>query len=390
MHDVFISYSHEDVQVADAVCHKLESEGIRCWYAPRNIAPGATWADAIISAIEGCEVMVLVFTDYSNASKQVYRELDTAVSLGKVIIPFRSTDTLPTGTMRYYLSTLHWLDAFDAPLEQGVTTLAERVKGLLGRGEEESAASPASQDEEASDQAAPAAVSDAQPSKEGEPSSPSDGSKKTALIIGVIVAVLAIAAIAFGVMGMSSNGQQAQQGQSAQTAGESASQSATGDQGKTTSSESAQTTTSSSTSSSAASVAATTPALTPEAPEGATEMAINLLPARIFDSDDYSVTLTSMKNDRYGSRIPYDYRNKSKTEEYGFTCLGDWQVNGRAVRCSAGNNIHGSGQVVSDLGFFDKETDERLYEDIESFGGTVVMIDSKGNELQRVYLSYAG
>ncbi|MBR3182212.1 MAG: toll/interleukin-1 receptor domain-containing protein [Eggerthellaceae bacterium] len=390
MHDVFISYSHEDVQVADAVCHKLESEGIRCWYAPRNIAPGATWADAIIEAIEGCEVMVLVFTDYSNASNQVHRELDTAVSLGKAIIPFRSTDTLPTGTMRYYLSTLHWLDAFDAPLEQGVTTLAERVKGLLGKSEEEPAASPASQDEKASGQVAPAAVSDAQPSKEDTPSSPSVGGKKTALIIGAIVAVLTIAVIAFGVMGVSQNGQQAQQSQTAQTADEGSSQSAADDQAKTTSSGSAQTATSNGASSAASAVAPTTPALTPEAPEGTTEMAINLLPAKIFDSDDYSVTLTSMKNDRYGARIPYDYRNKSKTEEYGFTCLNDWQLNGRAVRCSVGNNIHGSGQVVSDFGFFDKETDERLYEDIESFGGTVVMIDSKGNELERVYLSYTG
>ena len=30
MHDVFISYSHKDVLVADAICHKLEEQGVRC------------------------------------------------------------------------------------------------------------------------------------------------------------------------------------------------------------------------------------------------------------------------------------------------------------------------------------------------------------------------
>lgn len=133
MHDVFISYSHKDAQVADAICHSLEEAGVRCWYAPRNIAPGDQWADAIIRALETCEVMVLVFSDYSNASQQVYREVDQAVSLGKAIIPFKCTPSDPTGSLRYYLSTLHWLDAVDAPLEKSLAELCERVQGLLGK-----------------------------------------------------------------------------------------------------------------------------------------------------------------------------------------------------------------------------------------------------------------
>jgi len=38
--DVFISYSTEDKAVADAVVSVLENEGIRCWYAPRDIESG--------------------------------------------------------------------------------------------------------------------------------------------------------------------------------------------------------------------------------------------------------------------------------------------------------------------------------------------------------------
>ena len=142
MHDVFISYSHKDVLVADAICHKLEEAGIRCWYAPRNIGPGAEWADAIIDAIEACTIFVLVFTDFSNASRQVQREVDTAVSQGKTIIPFKCTQADPTGSMRYYLSTLHWLDAVDVPLANSIDELKGRTQALLSYEKAEGSAEP--------------------------------------------------------------------------------------------------------------------------------------------------------------------------------------------------------------------------------------------------------
>jgi hypothetical protein len=39
-HDVFISYASEDKTVADAVCAMIESQGVRCWIAPRDVLPG--------------------------------------------------------------------------------------------------------------------------------------------------------------------------------------------------------------------------------------------------------------------------------------------------------------------------------------------------------------
>lgn len=131
MHDVFISYSHNDVQIADAICHKLESDGIRCWYAPRNIQPGQEWADAIIAAIEQCRIMILVFTDSSNVSRQVHREVDTAINSGKAIIPFKCSETAPSGSMKYYLSTLHWLDAMTPPLEESIRHLCSLTHLML-------------------------------------------------------------------------------------------------------------------------------------------------------------------------------------------------------------------------------------------------------------------
>lgn len=131
-HDVFISYSHEDANIADAICNRLESSGIRCWYAPRNIQPGHEWAEEIIDALGRSKIMILVFTDSSNDSTQVKREVSTAISNGVTIIPFKCTESQPTGSMQYYLSTLHWLDAMTDPLEASIAKLNEECHRILG------------------------------------------------------------------------------------------------------------------------------------------------------------------------------------------------------------------------------------------------------------------
>ncbi len=130
-HDVFISYSNKDKTVADAICAKLEHEGVRCWYAPRDIKPGADWAGSIIDAIEQTKIMVLVFTDFSNASRQVLREVNNAVRTGAVIVPFRLTNNAPSGGMRYYLSAVHWLDAMNGPLEKNIDQLCDVALSVL-------------------------------------------------------------------------------------------------------------------------------------------------------------------------------------------------------------------------------------------------------------------
>lgn len=130
-HDVFISYSHKNKPMADAVCATLEQNGIRCWYAPRDIAVGREWAECIIDAIENCRVFFLLFSDFSNASAQVLREVSKAVSAQKIIIPMKVTNTVPSGGMEYYLSTVHWLDMLNAPVQEQLRTLLIRVDSVL-------------------------------------------------------------------------------------------------------------------------------------------------------------------------------------------------------------------------------------------------------------------
>ena len=132
--DVFISYSSKDKTTADATCAALESAGIRCWIAPRDVRPGVEYAASIIEGLDACRVMVLVFSSNANASVQVHREIERAISKGLTIIPLRIEEIAPTHAMAYYLSSIHWLDALTPPLAKHLLHLTELVQANLNVG----------------------------------------------------------------------------------------------------------------------------------------------------------------------------------------------------------------------------------------------------------------
>lgn len=132
-HDVFISHSHQDKSVADAVCATLERHQVRCWIAPRDVVPGEEWGRSIIHAINECRVMVLVFSSSANSSHQIHREIERAVNKGVIIVPFRIEDVAPAESLEYFMSSVHWLDALTPPIETHLEQLAGTVKVLLER-----------------------------------------------------------------------------------------------------------------------------------------------------------------------------------------------------------------------------------------------------------------
>ena len=132
---VFISYSNRDKLFADATCAKLESTGIRCWIAPRDVPPGDEWGAAIIMGIDQCKVMVLVFSTGANDSPQVLREVERAVSKGLILLTVRIEDVLPSRSMEYFIKAVHWLDAITPPFEAHLNALSSTVASLLSRGD---------------------------------------------------------------------------------------------------------------------------------------------------------------------------------------------------------------------------------------------------------------
>jgi hypothetical protein len=130
-HDVFISYSSQDKLTADAVCAVLEARGIRCWIAPRDIPFGADWTETIVNSLESCRIMVLIFSQHANESKQIKREVNLAVDSGVTVIPLRVEDIMPSKSLKFSITINHWLDAFPPPLENHLDVLARSIRGHL-------------------------------------------------------------------------------------------------------------------------------------------------------------------------------------------------------------------------------------------------------------------
>jgi formylglycine-generating enzyme required for sulfatase activity len=130
-HDVFISYSTRDIAIADRVRDALEDAGVGCWIAPRDISPGLEWGAAIVHAIDNCRAMVLVFSAHADASPQILREVQRAVSKGVSILPLRIEDTQPTAGLAYFMDAVHWMDAIHPPFESHIPKLIDAVRALV-------------------------------------------------------------------------------------------------------------------------------------------------------------------------------------------------------------------------------------------------------------------
>ena len=114
-HDVFISYSTKDKQTADAICHVLEQNNLKCWIAPRNIRGGVNYADEIMDGLKNAKIVVLVFSKDSQESPYVNNEIYTAFINNKPIISFKIDETMPEKKLEFYLKNKHWLEAYPNP-----------------------------------------------------------------------------------------------------------------------------------------------------------------------------------------------------------------------------------------------------------------------------------
>ena len=156
--DVFLSYASPDMATAQRLCELLEARGLRAWIAPRDIPPGANYAEAILRGIETSAACVVLLSAAANTSPHVANEVERAVSKRKRLIPVR-LEHVPLGSaLELHLSTAQWIDAWDGSLED----VATRLLPVLGAEPPASSPTPVSASSLAPVEPAPVA-SDASP-----------------------------------------------------------------------------------------------------------------------------------------------------------------------------------------------------------------------------------
>ena len=124
---LFISYASHDAEVAQKVCSALEAAGFPCWMAPRDVKPGAQYADAIVRAINEAQAVVLVLSASAVTSSHVGREVERAASKHKPIIAFRIDAAPLAPALEYFLSESQWIDVVKLGMQTGLAKLAEAV-----------------------------------------------------------------------------------------------------------------------------------------------------------------------------------------------------------------------------------------------------------------------
>lgn len=121
---IFLSYSRRDERVADSVVRSAECRKIDVWY-DKLIPAGQDWRDHIVDAISNCDVLLILFSEESNNSRQMLKELAIADRLGKLVIPVLLEATEPRGPYLYELAWRNWAILYPEPLG--------RIDALLDR-----------------------------------------------------------------------------------------------------------------------------------------------------------------------------------------------------------------------------------------------------------------
>lgn len=125
----FISHASEDARIADGLCAFLERAGIDCWIAPRDVTPGREYAAEILDGIESSAVFVLLLSAQANRSPFVRRELERAASKDKPVFLVRIEDVAPDRSLELFVSSEHWIDAWQEPVEAHWVRLADAIQG---------------------------------------------------------------------------------------------------------------------------------------------------------------------------------------------------------------------------------------------------------------------
>lgn len=112
-HDVFISYSHQDTEIARRVCSLLDKHKITYWIDNQGIRQGDDFKNDIVEAIQRSNILLFLSTRNSNKSRNTIKEVSIAEYNNKAILPVKFDDSPYDKSLEYDLCNLHWIQLGD-------------------------------------------------------------------------------------------------------------------------------------------------------------------------------------------------------------------------------------------------------------------------------------
>ena len=86
-HDVFLSYSTKDKDIASGLLGDLQHAGLTCFTAEQGLHAGVVWTQSLRDAIGSSRIGLLLLTPHSMQSSWVMCEVGALWALGKPIVP---------------------------------------------------------------------------------------------------------------------------------------------------------------------------------------------------------------------------------------------------------------------------------------------------------------
>lgn len=109
-HQVFISYSRKDQEIADYLCDFLKENDIEYWIDREGIFSSNNYKELIVDAIEVSKAVIFISSVNSNSSINVIREIGYAVNMNKPILPLKLDDAQYAKSIRLDISDIDQID----------------------------------------------------------------------------------------------------------------------------------------------------------------------------------------------------------------------------------------------------------------------------------------
>lgn len=131
---LFVCFSSKDEAIAREVVEALEASGLRCWISLRDVLPGQNYQEAIVHALESASGIVFLFSEHSNKSQEIRKELSIGGSINVPVFPLRLSPIAASGALRYELAIRQWIDIFPHR-QHALAKLAQTIKDTIDRPE---------------------------------------------------------------------------------------------------------------------------------------------------------------------------------------------------------------------------------------------------------------
>jgi len=102
----FLSYAHEDDEVAAALAKQLAKAKVQVWNPSRDVDPGENWSLKMGEALEKADVLIVLFSPNSAKSPWIRREVEYALTSPRLEGRLIVVEVKPTKNMPWILRKL--------------------------------------------------------------------------------------------------------------------------------------------------------------------------------------------------------------------------------------------------------------------------------------------